>query len=337
MNATLRREAARCLVIGFDGLTLPDTARALLAEGVGGVILFRRNVASAEQVRSLIAAVREAAPEPLWVSVDQEGGRVARLAGITTDLPPMLSLPDAAAARAAGRRLGRELAALGFDLDLAPVLDVLTNPANTVIGDRAFGRTPAAVIARAIPLLTAMQEAGVAACAKHFPGHGDTTLDSHHDLPVVAHDLDRLRAVELPPFAAAFAAGVTACLVAHVVVRALDPQRPASLSPAVMELLRGELGFDGLVLTDDLEMAAIAGRRSVPEAGVQALAAGADQLLVCHDARRQRATLDAVVDAVAGNRLPRRRLAAAAARVASAMACFPPDRPRPDFPPDGDR
>ncbi|RMG14502.1 MAG: beta-N-acetylhexosaminidase [Deltaproteobacteria bacterium] len=331
MRDPVRALAARTLVLGIPGTTLDDTTRALLSEGPGGVILFRRNLRDAEQVIRLIASIRHAAPSPLWISIDQEGGRVARLRGIASDLPPMGHLDGPEAAAAAGRLLARELLALGFDLDFAPVVDVLTNPDNPVIGDRAFGATPEVVIERALPFLEALQAGGVAACAKHFPGHGDTRLDSHRDLPRVEHDRQRLEAVELPPFAAAIRAGVATIMTAHVVLETIDPERPATLSPPVLSILRRDLGFDGLCPSDDLEMGAIARRLPIPEAAVQALAAGVDQVLICHSAGEQRAALDALVDAVRTGRLSRARLEEAAARVEAALVRFPPDRPRPPF------
>ncbi|MDF1564474.1 MAG: beta-N-acetylhexosaminidase [Deltaproteobacteria bacterium] len=328
-DLSLSRLAARTLVIGFEGLTLPEDARALLARGVGGVILFKRNLESAPQVMALIDACRAAAPGPIWVSVDQEGGRVARLKGLCSDLPPMLSLDSPEEAAAAGRVLARELSALGFDLDYTPVMDVLSNPANPVIGDRAFGRTVEEVLAHALPLLEALQEGGVAACAKHFPGHGDTEIDSHVGLPVVEHDLGRLRALELKPFAEAIAAGVTTVMTAHLIVKAIDPELPATMSAKVLSILRDELGFDGLCLSDDLEMGAVAERWPVPEAGLMALQAGVDQVLICHQAARQRGYLEAIEVAVEDGRLPLERLEQAVARIDAAMECFAPDRDRP--------
>ncbi len=331
MTDALCRQAARTLVIGFDGYTLPDHARDLLEAGVGGVILFRRNVDSAEQVMALIDACRRAAPGPIWVSVDQEGGRVARLKGVCSDLPPMLTLEDPKAAESAGRLLARELSALGFDLDFAPVVDVLSNEENPVIGDRAFGRTPKAVVAHTVPFLEGLQDGGLAACAKHFPGHGDTLVDSHQGLPEIEHDLDRLRAVELVPFAAAIEAGITTCMTAHLIVKQVDAERPATMSPEVMAILRGELGFDGLCFSDDMEMAAIADRWPVPEAGLMALLAGVDQILICHTEALQRGYIEAVAAALESGRLPEARLLEARARIAAAYECFPPDRPRPEW------
>ena len=182
------------------------------------------------------------------------------------------------------RALARELSDLGIHLDFAPCVDVDTNPANPVIGDRSFGRTPERVAKHAVHFITAMQEAGVAACAKHFPGHGDTSTDSHHELPRLDHDLERLRAVELPPFQAAIDADVASIMTAHVLFPALDPERPATVAPEVMSLLRNELGYEGVVFSDDLEMKAIADHCSTRELVEGCFAAGVDALLVSRSA-----------------------------------------------------
>ncbi|MCA9652472.1 MAG: beta-N-acetylhexosaminidase [Myxococcales bacterium] len=283
-------QPGQLLFAGFEGTELPPELAASIGQGrVGGVILFSRNIESVAQLRRLMGALHHAAPPgaPLLVAIDQEGGRVQRLRDPWTEWPPMRRLGDRdepERTRALASALARELADLRIHLDLAPIVDVDTNPANPVIGDRSFGREPARVIRHAVAVIEALQEAGVAACAKHFPGHGDTDLDSHLALPRLAHDLDRLREVELPPFAAAAAAGVASVMTAHVVFEAIDRKRPATLSPEVMALLREEIGFGGVIFSDDLEMKAVADHYS-PAALVQgALEAGVDALLVCRDA-----------------------------------------------------
>jgi beta-N-acetylhexosaminidase len=283
-------QPGQLLFVGFQGTEVPRDLAALLAQGrVGGVVLFARNIESPAQVRELIAALHEAAPAelPPLVAIDQEGGRVQRLRAPWTVWPPMRQLGDRdepEATRAFADALARELAQLRIHLDFAPVVDVDTNPQNPVIGDRSFGRDPARVIRHARPVIEGLQAGGVAACAKHFPGHGDTDLDSHLRLPRVRHDVHRLREVELAPFAAAVAAGVASIMTAHVVFEAIDPRRPATLSPEVMALLREELRYDGVVLSDDLEMKAVADHFR-PEQMVQGgLEAGVDAFLVCSDA-----------------------------------------------------
>jgi beta-N-acetylhexosaminidase len=292
-------------------------------------------VESAEQVAELSAALKRAAGRPLLVTIDQEGGRVARLRAPQgfTELPPMRAIGetgDAALARAAGALLGRELRAVGIDQDYAPVVDVDTNPANPVFGDRSFSRDPEVVGRLGAALAQGLQAEGVAACAKHFPGHGDTSQDSHKDLPRLPHDLARLRRVELPPFRALARAGVAAVMTAHVVFDALDPRRPATLSPEVMRLLREEAGFQGCAVSDDLEMKAVAEHFPLEEAAPGAVAAGVDALLVCHQAAVQHRAIDLVRAAVEDGRIPRARLAEARARVAGLLrfAGPPPDPAR---------
>jgi beta-N-acetylhexosaminidase len=332
---TLDSEIASLFIVGFPGKSPTPELKSLLARGVHGVILFSRNVEDAVQVAELVAELKRLAGRPLLVAIDQEGGRVARLRAPQgfTELPPMRALGDAgdeALAREVGALLGRELRAVGIDQDYAPVVDVDTNPANPVIGDRSFSRDPDAVGRLGAAVALGLQGEGVAACAKHFPGHGDTSQDSHHDLPRLPHDLARLRRVELPPFRALARAGVAAVMTAHVVFEALDPRRPATLSPEVMRLLRDEAGFQGCAVSDDLEMKAVAEHFPLEEAAPGAVAAGVDALLVCHRADVQHRAVDLVRAAVEDGRIPRARLAEARARVAGLLrfAGPPPDPSR---------
>jgi beta-N-acetylhexosaminidase len=226
-----------------------------------------------------------------------------------------------------GALLGRELRAVGIDQDYAPVVDVDTNPANPVIGDRSFSRDPEVVGRLGAALAQGLQAAGVAACAKHFPGHCDTSQDSHQDLPRLPHELERLRRIELAPFRALARAGVASVMTAHVVFEALDPRRPATLSPEVMRLLREETGFAGCAVSDDLEMKAVAEHFPLEEAAPGAVAAGVDALLVCHRAAVQHRAIDLVRGAIEDGRIPLARLAEARARVAALLrfAGPPPD------------
>ena len=274
------------LFVGFPGYEIPEDLARLLREGrVGGVILFKRNVRDPEQVRAVVAELHALAPEdaPLVVALDQEGGRVQRLRAPWTEWPPMRALgqrrPEETARFA--RALARELRDCGFDLDFAPVVDVDSNPDNPVIGDRSFGGTPDVVSAHATAFIEAMQDEGVAACAKHFPGHGDTNVDSHLALPKLDLDLARLHEIELPPFRAAVEAGVARVMTAHVLFPRLDDKRPATLSPDVMGMLRGDLAYDGLVFSDDIEMRAMADHWSSHACSIGVLEAGVDSILVC--------------------------------------------------------
>ncbi len=286
--------AGGVLVGGFDGTTLSDDLRQRITLGhLAGVTLFKRNLSDTDGVRALCTALAAAAPLglPTVISIDQEGGRVARLGPPVTALPPMRSLGTAGdpdATHRAAETLGRELRALGITLDFAPVCDVDSNPANPVIGDRSFGATPDIVETHVQAFVHGLQSTGVMACAKHFPGHGDTETDSHVDLPRVRHPRARLDAVEIPPFVAAVRAGVATVMSAHVVYDALDPGVPATLSHTIMtDLLRGTLGFTGVAFSDDLQMRALSARMSADEAAVQAIAAGCDGLLVCTDPSAQ--------------------------------------------------
>jgi beta-N-acetylhexosaminidase len=329
MPLATRRRIGQLLIGSFPAHDLPVELRALAREfDLGGVILFSRNIESPEQVSEL-AAEAEAlgAEQPLWVSVDQEGGRVARLKAPFTVWPPMATLgrsgSEALAARFA-TALAAELAAVGVTLDYAPVLDIHTNPRNPVIGDRALAETAAEVARLGRAVIRTLQGAGIAACGKHFPGHGDTSTDSHEELPLVEHPPDRLRAVELEPFRAAVAEGVAFIMTAHVLVPSLDETRPSTLSPRVVQaLLREELGFDGVILSDDLEMKAVSARYRVPDAAVAAIGAGCDGVLICSgNVDLQAQALEALVKATESGEIPQARLDAAETRLRRAKERF---------------
>ncbi len=333
--SALDREVAGLFAVGFHGTTASAEVLELIRRGVYGVILFARNVEDAEGVAELCASLKRAAEgRPLVVSIDQEGGRVARLRSKHgfTELPPMRALGrtgDAGLAFEVGALLGRELRAVGIDQDYAPVVDVDTNPANPVIGDRSFARDAAEVGRMGAALARGLQSEGVAACAKHFPGHGDTSQDSHNALPRLPHDLARLLEVELVPFRALADAGVASMMTAHVVFDALDPLRPATLSTAVLRLLRERCAYGGCVVSDDLEMGAVADHYPLEVAVPAALAAGVDALLVCHQAAVQHRAIDLARTAVEGGALTRERLAEARQRVQGlASWAGPPPDPR---------
>jgi beta-N-acetylhexosaminidase len=327
MTTALFRECAALFVVGFPGTSTDAPVRALIDDGVAGVILFKRNVESPAQVASLVRELKTHAGRPLLASVDQEGGRVARLRGAPfTTLPAMRDIGrprDLGLAQRVGRLLAFEVRALGFDVDFAPVLDVDTNPANPVIADRSLHREAAEVARLGVALGQGLEAGGVASCGKHFPGHGDTSQDSHTDLPRLPHSLERLREVELAPFAAWAKAGLASVMTAHVIFDALDPGVPATMSHKVLDgLLRRELGYDGVVVSDDLEMKAVADHFSVERAVVDGVNAGVDLFLVCHHADVQRAAIEALVRAVEDGRVTRERLAQAGARVSGLMRRF---------------
>lgn len=325
----IRRHIGQLVIVGFDGLTVPADLKRLAREfDLGGVILFGRNVDTPAQVADLAAEVATLARElPLWVSVDQEGGRVARLRHGFTEWPPMATLGrsgDEGLAERFARALATELRAVGISLDFAPVMDVLTNPANTVIGDRALADRPELVARLGGIVIRTLQAAGVAACAKHFPGHGDTTTDSHDALPVVEHPPDRLRAVELEPFRAAVAERAAAIMTAHVLVEALDDKRPVTLSRDILQgWLRGDLGYDGLTISDDLGMRAISERYRAEDAALGALTAGCDVALLCGpSADEQVRVLEALIRSTERATLPADRVRDAVRRQREAKGRF---------------
>jgi beta-N-acetylhexosaminidase len=282
------RTAGQLLVAGFDGTEPSAEILALIREGLGGVILYGKNCVDAAQVLELTNRLQQAARDagharPLLIAIDQEQGRVVRLAAGVTVFPAMGTIaragnPELVARVAAAA--GRELLAVGVNWNLAPVADVLTAP-DCPIGDRSFGADPAAAAAMVAAAVRGAASVGMRCCVKHFPGHGATGKDSHVSAPVVARSRAELEACELVPFRAAVHAGVPAVMTAHITFPALDPAAPASLSPRVIGgLLRGELGFSGVVVSDDLEMAGIVLDHTLESAAVAALAAGADLLLV---------------------------------------------------------
>lgn len=331
--SALRRRVGQLLIAGFDGEQVPVELRALAREfGLGGVILFARNVREPEQVAELSREVScLVADLPAWVSVDQEGGRVARLKAPFTEWPPMATLGrsgDVALAERFARALAAELRAVGITLDYAPVLDIHTNPKNPVIGDRALAETAVDVARLGRAIIHGLQSEGVAACGKHFPGHGDTSTDSHLELPLVEQPPERLREVEFVPFRAAIDAGVATLMTAHVLVPALDEHRPATLSRRVVTgVLREELHYDGVILSDDLEMKAVAADYAVPAAAVLAIEAGCDGVLICGgDCDTKAAALEALVHAVEEDRLGLSRVEDALRRQQRAKERFLADR-----------
>src|SRR5262245_43791078 len=327
--SALRRQVGQLLIAGFDGHQIPIELRAIAKEfGLAGVILFARNVAEPEQVAELAFEASRLVPDlPLWVSIDQEGGRVARLKAPFTEWPPMATLGrsgDVHLAERFARALAAELKAVGVTLDYAPVLDVHTNPKNPVIGDRALAENAADVATLGSAIIRTLQGAGIAACGKHFPGHGDTSADSHHELPLVEHPPERLREVEFAPFRAAIEAGVATIMTAHVFVPSLDDKRPATLSKRIVTgMLREELKYDGVILSDDLEMKAVANEYAVPSAAVIAIDAGCDGMLICSgDHETQAAALEALIHAVEADRLKLARVEDALARQQRAKERF---------------
>ena len=310
-----RTALARLLWIALEGPEVDAEADALLREGAGGVVLFSRNIAGAEHLRGLIAELRRRARGPLRVAIDHEGGHVARMGAPLTRFPSSMALAASGSeelAEAVAAAAAAELAWLGIDVNLAPVLDVAADPRNPSVGVRAFASDPETVARFGAATVRGYQSGGVAATAKHFPGHGRTAVDPHHALPVVSGGLEELRRTDLPPFRSAIQAGVQLVMATHAAYDGLTDGLPSTLSSRVMsDLLRGELGFDGLVVTDAMEMRAVADDHGVAGAAASAIAAGAD---VTMPLTEQLATLDALESAVADGRLSEARVSDALRR-----------------------
>lgn len=319
---TVTRDALAVLQPGFSGTTAPDWLLRRVGEGLSSVGLFGRNIETPEQLAALTARLR-AERDDVLVAIDEEGGDVTRLeVRHGSSFPGNLALgavDDPELTRAVAQELGRRLAECGVNLNWAPSADVNSNPDNPVIGVRSFGADPHLVARHTAAYIEGLQAAGVAACTKHFPGHGDTAVDSHHALPRIDMDLDTLHARELVPFRAAIAAGSKSVMSAHILLPALDPDRPATLSPQILTgLLRNELGYDGLIVTDGMEMQAISATYGIERGSVLAIAAGADAICVGGGLEDEATVLrlrDALVAAVRTGELPEERLADAAARV----------------------
>ncbi|MER6072172.1 glycoside hydrolase family 3 N-terminal domain-containing protein [Streptomyces sp. NPDC001817] len=337
---TLTRDALAVLQPGFDGTTAPDWVRRRLGEGLASVALFGRNVVAEEQVTALTAQLR-AERDDLLVAIDEESGDVTRLDVRTGSSFPgnhaLGAVDDPDLTRAVSRELGRRLAACGVTFDWAPSADVNANADNPVIGVRSFGASTDLVARHTAAWVEGLQSTGVAACTKHFPGHGDTNVDSHHAVPRIDVDADILYERELPPFRAAIAAGTRAVMSAHILVPALDPDRPGTLSRRILtELLRGELGYQGLIVTDGMEMRAISGTYGLEHGVVLAIAAGADAICVGGGLCDEGTVLklrDALVAAVRSGELAEERLADAAARVRDLAAWTARARGGPDTEP----
>jgi beta-N-acetylhexosaminidase len=311
-------------IVGLPGPSLDARTRDFAASfRPGGFILFERNAgADARALGELCESLHGLwGPLPPLIAIDQEGGRVSRLVPPLTRFPSPALIGRAgspALAERAAHCLGAELRAVGIDIDFAPVLDVLTRPRNPVIGDRAFSSVPEVVARVGGAFILGLREAGIIACGKHFPGHGHTAADSHVELPRVDKSYDELVACDLVPFRRAVSLAAPVLMSAHVLYPALDPHRPATLSrPVLTDLLRGRFRYRGLVVTDDLEMGAIANLGSVAEAAVQALSAGADMLLVCHSWEQATEAKAACERAVFDGAISAERVEAAYARIAA--------------------
>ncbi len=333
--AERKAHAGQMLVIGFAGTDVDDALREVTRTiQPGGFILFSRNVVEPGQVLELNEALRALLPRHLAPlrTVDQEGGRVQRVRAPATEWPSMREVGATPWVAEVARGLATEVRAMGFDLTFAPVADVDSNPDNPVIGARSFGRDPAAVASCVAAFTTALQSAGVLGCAKHFPGHGDTHLDSHLALPTVEIELPQLLGREWVPFEAAVGANVATVMSAHVVFPALDPHHPATLSPVVIPtLLREKLNYRGVVFSDDLEMKAVAGRWSAEDLVRKGIEATIDVFLACKEHSLQLDVFEALVRAQEADETIARAVAESARRVAALRARLPAATTRPNL------
>lgn len=288
---------------GFEGVSLSQEMKRLLREyPPAGVILFRRNLENKDQIRGLTRELRQAAGRPILIGIDEEGGRVGRLPDPLEHFPPAATYGEGYRKTKrlnpilrSARRLGRQLRLLGINTDFAPVLDVNSNPKNPIIGDRAFSENPAIVAKTAVAFYEGLKSVGIVACGKHFPGHGDTATDSHLELPRVDRSKKDLGEVELVPFRAAICQHIPLLMTAHVIYKALDPAKPATFSKKIlMDLLRKKLGYQGLVVSDDLHMKAVSAKHSLVESSVLSLAAGVDLVLICREGEKGGEIVEAV-------------------------------------------
>lgn len=344
IEATLNRmsideKIGQLLIVGIGGKQVSQVAKAHITKRfAGGIILFRRNIQSPQQVANLTTELQQVAVQtpnaiPLFIAIDQEGGIVTRLKKGATVFPGNLALGatrSESLAEKAGEITAIELSAVGINLNFAPVMDINTNPRNPVIGVRAYGDSPMLVSQLGTAYIRGLQANGVLATAKHFPGHGDTHVDSHKKLPTVGHDEARMNAVELAPFRAAIEARVAAMMSAHILYPALDADTPATLSHRVLTgLLREQLGFEGLIITDDLEMQAIDAHYQTGNAAVMAIQAGADLVMVPWTLKKQQQAYNALRNAVKRGKISRTRLEASVRRILKTKNDFGLFEPQP--------
>lgn len=314
---SVEQKIGQLVIVGMEGTTVDDMSIRMLEKyHVGGFIFFRDNIQSTAQAVKLfndLKKANESNPLPLWLSLDEEGGRVTRLPDELVKIPASGVIgksKNPKLAEEVGRQIGRRLSGYGLNMDFAPVLDVNSNPRNPVIGDRAFGSTADQVSRMGLAAMKGIAGAGVVPVVKHFPGHGDTAMDSHLGLPVIKHDKTRLNQVELAPFRDAIEAGADVVMVGHLLMEKIDPDTPASFSkPVITGLLREELGFEGVVITDDMTMGAVAqSEKGIGEAAIQSVLAGTNIVLVGHDYGLEEEVLKSLSEAVRSGRIPAKLL-----------------------------
>lgn len=327
---TLEEKIGQMLLVGIDGTTLDDHAKKMITDDkIGGIILYKNNIVDLKSMVGLINSMKKSNtgnPAPLFISVDQEGGKVSRMPSEFASMPSsglVSSKSDTAAAETMGKLLAREVLMAGFNMNFAPVLDINSNPDNPIIGDRSFGDTANKVISLGIAEMKGIESEGVIPVIKHFPGHGDTSVDSHLDLPVVNKTATELAKLEWLPFQAAIKEGTDAVMVAHILYPKIDPDKPASLSPIIIgEQLRGEMGYQGLVITDDLTMGAIIKNYNLATAAINSVNAGSDILLIAHEYENEKLVLDALLSHVKSGKLQESRIDESVYRILALKAKY---------------
>lgn len=320
---SLEEKVGQLVMVGIDGYEIDANASQLIRNyQVGGFILFENNIKNANQMLALINSLKETNSLnkiPLFLSIDEEGGRVSRMPDELMKIPTSRrigELNNSGLSYQIGSIIGEELSSFGLNMNFAPVLDVNSNPKNPVIGDRALGSEPSIVKDLGVQTMKGLQSQNIISVVKHFPGHGDTSVDSHIGLPTVNHDINRLKSLEIIPFAAAIEDNVDAIMMAHILLPKIDPDNPASFSKKIIsDLLRRDLKFEGVVITDDITMGAIVKNYNIGEVAVKSIKAGSDIVLVCHDYLKEEAVIKAIQQAVESGEISMDRLEQSVYRV----------------------
>lgn len=314
---TLEERVGQMVMVGMEGYTIDEDARRMIEDWhVGGFILFGRNIRDADQLTELLNSLKKSNSQvnktPLFLSVDEEGGRITRMPDELEKLPApgtIGAVNDEGYSLKIGSMIGEELRLFGLNMDFAPVLDINSNPKNPVIGDRSFGSDPDTVTSHGIQTMKGIQSKGVISVVKHFPGHGDTSTDSHLELPRIENTLDRLEDFELIPFEEAVGNDADAVMVAHILLPEIDPDNPASFSKKIISgILREKMKFNGVVVTDDMTMGAIVNNYDIGEAAVKSVNAGSDIILVCHTQDSKEAVIEALRNAAKSGEISVKRI-----------------------------
>ena len=305
---TLEEKVGQLLIVGFEGIELNDITREYIEElGVGGLIFFTRNIESKEQVTTLVQDINDISDIPLFLAIDEEGGKVSRLPREFIKLPDAIDIgntEDYDLAFEYGKLLANRVKSLGLNLNFAPVMDIHSNPSNPVIGKRAFGTRPEIVSEMGIQLANGIRSVNIIPSIKHFPGHGDTSTDSHMELPIIDKTIDELREFELIPFKKAIKEDIEMIMSAHILIPSIDEEYPATLSKKLLaDILREEMGYEGVIISDDMTMSAIIDNYSLEEASIDFLQAGGDIILICHGVENPSLVFDKIMENIESKEL----------------------------------